>query len=184
MNSKDTHEKLKEKIRDGNYTLFDKIIYGGFGYGYFCVPSDVFKWIFTGIFPPLGILIHYFGKLSKSFPYITSQNIKNIISHFDEFIIAFLGTMLFYIPGLLYVINIFNKSLSSDEDLKEDYDDTKNMNKTNNNEDDNNKDDNDDKNNENDDDNDNNSEDSDNDSDYDEFEPTNLDNLRKTLFDD
>ena len=59
MDSKDSHEEIKQRISDGEYSLFDKIMYGGLGYGYLCVPSDVFKWIFTGIFPPIGIFIHY-----------------------------------------------------------------------------------------------------------------------------
>jgi len=178
MDSKDSHEKIKQRISDGEYSLFDKIMYGGLGYGYLCIPSDVFKWIFTGIFPPIGIFIHYFGKLSSSFPYITSQNLKNIIYHIDEFIIAFLGTMLFYIPGLMYVINIFNKSLSTSENLtntKENLSDTKNTNDT--------RDDNrlnyDDVN----DSNSNSDSNSDSDSD-DEYEPTNIEKLRDTLFDD
>jgi uncharacterized membrane protein YqaE (UPF0057 family) len=167
MKSKESHEEIKQKIRDGQYSLFDKIMYGGLGYGYFCIPSDVFKWIFTGIFPPIGIFIHHFGKLSKSFPYITAQNLKNIISHIDEFIMAFLGTMLFYIPGLMYVINIFKKSSPTTENLT----DTKeNLTDTNTNDD--NDDDDDDNDNDNDDD------------DDDEYEPVNIERLRDTLFDD
>ena len=33
-------DKLEKKIDDDEYTLFDKIMYGGLGYGYFCLPSN------------------------------------------------------------------------------------------------------------------------------------------------
>jgi len=172
MDSKESHEEIKKKIKNGEYGLFDKILYGGLGYGYFCIPSDVFKWIFTGIFPPIGIFIHYFGKLSKKFPYITAQNLKNLVSHIDEFIIAFLGTMLFYVPGLMYVINIFNKSASTSENLednKEKYENTSNK---------------EDKKKEYNADDDDDDDDDDYDDDDEDYAPTNLDNLRETLFND
>ena len=105
------HEELKEKILKDDYSLIDKILYGGLGYGYFCIPSYFFKVIFTSLFPPLGILIHYFGRMKSSFPFITSTNIKNLLYHLDEFIYSFILTMLFYVPGLIYTIKIvFNKN--------------------------------------------------------------------------
>ena len=111
------HEELKEKILKDDYTLLDKVLYGGLGYGYFCIPSYFFKVVFTALFPPLGILIHYFGRMKSSFPFITSTNIKNILYHIDEFIYSFILTMLFYIPGLIYTIKIvFNKNNDDDKD--------------------------------------------------------------------
>jgi uncharacterized membrane protein YqaE (UPF0057 family) len=105
------HEELKAKILKDDYSLIDKILYGGLGYGYFCIPSYFFKVIFTSLFPPLGILIHYFGRMKSSFPFITSTNIKNLLYHIDEFIYSFILTMLFYVPGLIYTIKIvFNKN--------------------------------------------------------------------------
>jgi len=105
------HEELKDKILKDEYSLIDKILYGGLGYGYFCIPSYFFKVIFTSLFPPLGILIHYFGRMKSSFPFITSTNIKNLLYHIDEFIYSFILTMLFYVPGLIYTIKIvFNKN--------------------------------------------------------------------------
>jgi uncharacterized membrane protein YqaE (UPF0057 family) len=104
------HKQIKENILKDEYGLMDKILYGGLGYGYFCIPSDFFKVIFMTLFPPLGILIHYFGKMDTSFPFISWSNIKNILSHMDEFIYSFILTMLFYVPGLVYTIRIlFNK---------------------------------------------------------------------------
>ena len=99
------NQKVKEKIVNNEYTLFDKILYGGIGYGYFCMPTNIFKIIATVIFPPIGILIDNIGKLNTSFPYIGKENIKNIIMKIGEFIISFILTMMFYVPGLIYVLN-------------------------------------------------------------------------------
>lgn len=98
-------DKIKEKIANNQYGLFDKIMYGGVGYGYFCMPTNIFKIIATVIFPPLGILIENIGKLDSSFPYIRMQNMKNIINSIGEFIYSFVLTMMFYIPGLIYTLN-------------------------------------------------------------------------------
>ena len=98
-------DKIKEKIVNNEYSLFDKIMYGGVGYGYFCMPTNIFKIIATVIFPPLGILIENIGKLGSSFPYIRKENMKNIINSIGNFIYSFVLTMMFYIPGLIYTLN-------------------------------------------------------------------------------
>lgn len=98
-------DKIRDKIVNNQYGLFDKIMYGGVGYGYFCMPTNIFKIIATVIFPPLGILIENIGKLDASFPYIRKENMKNIINSIGEFIYSFVLTMLFYIPGLIYTLN-------------------------------------------------------------------------------
>ena len=51
-------QDICNKIENDQYTLFDKILCGGLGYGSFCMPTMIFKIIFTIIFPPLGILIN------------------------------------------------------------------------------------------------------------------------------
>jgi uncharacterized membrane protein YqaE (UPF0057 family) len=98
-------DKIRDKIVNNQYGLFDKIMYGGVGYGYFCMPTNIFKIIATVIFPPLGILIENIGKIDTSFPYIRKENMKNIINSIGEFIYSFVLTMLFYIPGLIYTLN-------------------------------------------------------------------------------
>ena len=55
-------------------------MYGGLGYGYFCIPTNLFKIIATVLFPPIGIIIENVGKLGDSFPYIRLDNLKNIIA--------------------------------------------------------------------------------------------------------
>jgi len=80
--------------------------------------------------------------------------------------------MLFYVPGLMYVINIFNKSASTSENLedtKEKYENTSNK---------------EDKKKEYNADDDDDDDDDDYDDDDEDYAPTNLDNLRETLFND
>ena len=105
-------EQMCNKIEMNEYTLFDKILCGGLGYGSFCMPTMIFKILFTIIFPPLGILINNLNPdnktpLLKSFPYITTDHFINIFKKIDEFIIAFILTMLFWLPGLVYVLTKF-----------------------------------------------------------------------------
>jgi uncharacterized membrane protein YqaE (UPF0057 family) len=100
----DGKNKLGLRIKNDDYTLFDKILYGGLGYGYYSMPTNIFKIILTVIFPPLGILITNLGKLDSVFPYLTTSNLLNILNKIDEFILSFILTMLFYIPGLIYTL--------------------------------------------------------------------------------
>ena len=94
------------------WTLFDKVMYGGLGYGAFCLPTNFFKIIITIIFPPLGQLINNVGSsISSNFPYFNWDVIKNILSYnnLNTLIYSFLLTTLFYIPGLVYTLtNISN----------------------------------------------------------------------------
>ena len=129
MSSFESHEEIKSKIDEQEYSLFDKIMYGGIGYGYFCMPTNIFKIIATVLFPPIGIIIENVGKLGDSFPYIRLDNLKNIIAKINEFIYSFVLTMLFYIPGLIYTLNKF-KSNRREKKLRErsDFSNTSNGN--------------------------------------------------------
>jgi len=104
--------ELCNKIENGDWTLYDKILCGGLGYGSFSMPTMIFKIIFTIIFPPIGILINNLNPdrktpLKESFPYVTKDHFMNIFSKIDEFIMAFILTMMFYVPGLVYVLKKF-----------------------------------------------------------------------------
>lgn len=99
---------------DGDgWTLFDKVMYGGFGYSAFCLPSDFFKVIVAIIFPPLGEIINIVeDSVSLTFPYITWDSIKNLCTYanINVIVYSFLLTTMFYIPGLVYTLtNIVNK---------------------------------------------------------------------------
>ena len=110
MTSRKDHENIKSKIRNNEYTLFDKAMYGGIGYGNFCMPTNFFKIIATVLFPPIGILIENVGKLDSKFPYFRYQNLKNIVFKIKEFIYSFVLTMMFYVPGLIYTLNKFKSN--------------------------------------------------------------------------
>ena len=134
MSSNLKHNEIKKKIEDQEYSLFDKIMYGGLGYGYFCLPTNIFKIIATILFPPIGIIIENVGKLSQNFPYVRGSNLKNIISKVDEIIYSFVLTMLFYIPGLIYTLNkIKSNKLEKELEIDNEKSDFTNTIDTNNN---------------------------------------------------
>lgn len=100
-------------INADTWTLFDKIMYGGLGYGPFCLPTDFFKVIIAIIFPPLGEIMNIIEDgVSDTFPYITWDAIKLLCDYenISKIIYSFVLTTLFYIPGLVYTLtNIVNK---------------------------------------------------------------------------
>mgnify|MGYP003990468527 FL=1 len=96
--SRDVAEK---RIDDDDWTFFDKVLYGGLGYGNICLPTHLFRVILTIIFPPLGILIKHV-KMIDDFPWI---DLTEFIMNIGEFIQATLLTAFFYIPGLIYSLN-------------------------------------------------------------------------------
>tara|TARA_B100000029_G_C17172550_1_gene813855 strand:+ start:349 stop:666 length:318 start_codon:yes stop_codon:yes gene_type:complete len=96
--------KKNKKIDDDEWTLFDRFLYGGIGYGNFCLPTHLFRIIVTVIFPPLGIILKHL-KLSAVFPWITLETIKTLITNLDDILYSFILTTLFYIPGLIYSLS-------------------------------------------------------------------------------
>jgi uncharacterized membrane protein YqaE (UPF0057 family) len=106
-------QKAANQIDANQWTLFDKIMYGGLGYGSFCLPSDFFKVIISIIFPPLGELINIVeDTVSDSFPYFTWDTLVMLCSYnaITHLVYSLILTTLFYIPGLVYTLtNIVNK---------------------------------------------------------------------------
>ena len=105
-------DTLEIKIDEGNYTLYDKFIYGGLGYGTFCLPTNLFRIIFTVIFPPLGI---FMGYIINTFPFV---DFPKLIRNIDKIIYSFILTMLFYIPGLIYSLSVIKCGNQEDEEKK------------------------------------------------------------------
>lgn len=105
-------DALEIRIDEDEYTLFDKILYGGLGYGYFCLPSNLLRIIFTVIFPPITVIMKF---VIAEFPYI---DFKKLIMGIDELIYSVLLTMFFYIPGLIYSLSIINcdEQITSSDD--------------------------------------------------------------------
>ena len=90
-----------------DWTLYDKVTYGGLGYGAFTLPANMFIIIITCIFPPLGQIITILGTtISDTPPYFTLDALKLLINYDNIKVImySFILTTLFYIPGLVYVL--------------------------------------------------------------------------------
>ena len=124
-------KKLRSKISDGNYTLFDKIMYGGLGYGYFCLPANLFKIIIAVLFPPFGIIIHNLGDVKTEFPYVGISNLISISEHGIEFGISLILTTLFYVPGLIYTFGKMKLTSDDSNTTKDEFKDTQQNNKNN-----------------------------------------------------
>ena len=104
---------MSNNIKPEQWTLFDKVMFGGLSYGAFCMPTDFFKVIVAIIFPPLGEVINIVeDTVSDSFPWITWDSLKELFTYksLNIIVYSFLLTTLFYVPGLVYTLtNIVNK---------------------------------------------------------------------------
>jgi hypothetical protein len=99
------------EIKGDDWTLFDKIMYGGLGYGSFCLPTNFFMLIVAIMFPPLGeVLVILDDKISPNFPFITWECVLELIKFesINRLVYSVLLTTLFYIPGLVYVLGNIN----------------------------------------------------------------------------
>ena len=113
-------DKREAKIDAHNWTLFDRLMYGGLGYGAFCLPTNFFKIVFTVIFPPLGELLNVVSDvISEEFPYITWRTLKAVINNLDRIIYSFILTSMFYVPGLIFTLG----NITCDEHLSGDDND-------------------------------------------------------------
>jgi uncharacterized membrane protein YqaE (UPF0057 family) len=99
-----TDKNLFDKIDGDEWTFYDKLVYGGLGYGNVCLPTHFFNIICSVIFPPLGVLIDKLDFLDN-FPYIHWGTFKKVIEGINEIINCFFLTMCFYVPGLIYALN-------------------------------------------------------------------------------
>ena len=80
-------DEREARIDANNWTLFDRLMYGGLGYGAFCLPTNFFKIIFTVIFPPLGEILNVVSDfISDEFPYITWKTLKAVMNNMERII--------------------------------------------------------------------------------------------------
>ena len=104
---------MSNNIKPEQWTLFDKVMFGGLGWSSYCLPTDFFKVIVAIIFPPLGEVINIVeDTVSDSFPWITWDSLKALFTYksLNTIVYSFLLTTLFYVPGLVYTLtNIVNK---------------------------------------------------------------------------
>ena len=94
-------------IDSKKWTLFDKVMYGGFGYGAFCLPSNFFKILIAVIFPPLGEVVNIVADyVSYDMPFFNWDVILALVKYenINRIVYSFLYTTLFYIPGLVYTL--------------------------------------------------------------------------------
>ena len=129
---------LEQKIDEMDWTLFDRLMYGGLGHGYFCLPTNLIRIIATVLFPPIATILKYL-KLSTTFPFITMESLVFLLKNIDDILYSFVLTALFYIPGLIYGLsNIKCSELVEDveelkdvteADIKQHFQDIKTMNR-------------------------------------------------------
>jgi len=86
-------DSIKEKITNNEYTFMDKVLYGGFGYGKFCIPDELPHIILAIVFPPFSIIWNY---------HLGHYTLWETIMKFFK---CFILTMMFYFPGLIYAVN-------------------------------------------------------------------------------
>ena len=116
----DNRDRLEIKIDNMEWTLYDRFMYGGLGYGYFCFPSNLIKIICTVIFPPLGTILKHL-KIETVFPYITYETLSNLLRNINDIIYCFILTAMFYIPGLIYGLS--GLKCTATQDANEDFKD-------------------------------------------------------------
>ena len=98
---------VENKIASNDYDLFDRSLYGGIGHGIVVIPTNIFKILFTVIFPPLGEMLEIVSEfLLDEFPYITWDTIKELFKfeNLNKIIYSFILTSLFYVPGLVFTL--------------------------------------------------------------------------------
>ena len=98
---------LENDINSGDYTLFERVMYGGMGYGVIVIPTNFVKIICTIIFPPIGEILNIIGSyLLNHFPYITWDTLKYLFQfeNLNRIIYSWLLTSMFYVPGLVYTL--------------------------------------------------------------------------------
>ena len=96
MVDKTGYDKLEQKILEGKYDLFDKVCYGGVCHGITVLPSNLFKIIFTVIFPPIGEILSIMNEyIYDDFPYITWESLSVLMANFQRIVYSFMLTCLF-----------------------------------------------------------------------------------------
>ena len=135
-----SNQKINDKeqsILSMDWTLFDRLLYGGLGHGYFCLPTNLIRIIATVLFPPIATILKYL-KLSTEFPFITMESLVYLVKNIDDILYSFVLTALFYIPGLIYGLsnikceetgeNLEELKDVTEADIKQHFEDIKTMN--------------------------------------------------------
>lgn len=103
-------DTVESDIQSDNYTLFQKMLYGGVSHGVIVIPTHFFKILITLLFPPIGEIFSALTSVSEyiadSFPWITWDALINLVKFdtINRIVYSFILTSMFYIPGLVYVL--------------------------------------------------------------------------------
>ena len=98
---------VESDIQSDNYTLFQRILYGGVSHGVVVIPTHFFKILITILFPPIGEIFSAITSvpefIADKFPWITWDALKNLVKFetINRIVYSFILTSMFYIPGLL-----------------------------------------------------------------------------------
>ena len=101
---------VENDIQSDNYTLFQRILYGGVSHGVVVIPTHFFKILITLLFPPIGEIFNALTSvpeyIADKFPWITWDAIMNLVKFdsINSIFYSFILNIMFYIPGLVYVL--------------------------------------------------------------------------------
>ena len=101
---------VENDIQSDNYSLFQRILYGGVSHGVVVIPTHFFKILITLLFPPIGEIFNALTSvpeyIADKFPWITWDAIMNLVKFdtINRIVYSFILTSMFYIPGLVYVL--------------------------------------------------------------------------------
>ncbi len=108
-----------DTIGPDQWTLYDKILYGGFGYSAFCLPDNIITIALTIIFPPLGMISALISRhLGNTAPWFTVDAMRIIFDNFSKIVYSFILTSLFYLPGLIYVMRFITHDDEDESDVE------------------------------------------------------------------
>ena len=112
-------DSVENDILSDNYSLFQRILYGGISHGVIVIPGggNFMKVIITLIFPPLGEILNIIEKgIISSFPFITWDTLKLLFDskNLNRIMYSLMLTSMFYIPGLVYTLAKLTTSKSTE----------------------------------------------------------------------
>lgn len=99
-----SQKEINKRIQRGDFSLYDKFIYGGLGYGYICLPNNLIRIILAVLFPPFSVLLKHLNPQNE-FPYITWNGLYNLYQNFTDVVFTLILTSLFWVPGVIYAFN-------------------------------------------------------------------------------